>query len=91
MNACSGRLWADVARTSMTLTIGAQAAREQIHPVVRVMVKLYHRTYLNRYHRLVPDTENEMDRWLPVIAAARLNEEILPEREALLRMVREGM
>jgi len=89
MNACSGRLWADVARTSMTLTIGAKAAGDQIRPIVRVMAKLYHRTYLNRYRRLVPDTENEMDRWLPIIAAARLNEDIHPEREALLRMVKE--
>lgn len=91
MNACSGRHWADVARTSMTLTIGAKAAGDQIHPVARMMVRLYQRAYLNRYLRIVPDTENEMDRWLPVIAAARLNEDILPEREALLRMIQEGI
>jgi aminoglycoside phosphotransferase (APT) family kinase protein len=90
MNACSGRHWADVARTSMTLTIGAKAAGAQIRPIVRVIVKLYYRTYLNRYLRIVPDTENEVDRWLPIIAAARLNEDIHPEREALLRMVQEG-
>jgi len=31
----------------------------------------------------------QADRWLPVIAAARLNEDIIPEREALLSMVKE--
>lgn len=87
MNACTGAPWADVARTSMTLSIGAKAAGEQIRPVIRAMVDLYHRTYLNRYRSLVPDAEKEMDRWMPVIAAARLNEGILPEREALIRMV----
>jgi hypothetical protein len=45
---------------------------------------------LNRYRTLVPDIKNELDRWLPVIAAARLNEDIQPEREALLQMVQAG-
>ena len=76
MTACSGSPWADVARTSLILSIGAKAAGKQIHPIIRMLIKLYHRTYLNRYHRLIPDTGNELKRWIPVIAAARLNEDI---------------
>jgi hypothetical protein len=38
----------------------------------------------------VLDTKNESNRWAPVIAAARLNEDIVPEREALLKVVKEG-
>jgi Ser/Thr protein kinase RdoA (MazF antagonist) len=91
MTACSGSPWADAARTSMTLSIGAKGAQKQIHPIVRTMVKLYHRTYLNRYHVLSPDTEQEMDRWMPVIVAARLNEDIPPERAALLKIIKEEM
>jgi aminoglycoside phosphotransferase (APT) family kinase protein len=90
MTACTGSRWADVARTSMILRIGARAAGKQVSPIIRLIVGLYHRTYLNRYIALVPDMGNELNRWMPVIAAGRLNEDILPEREALLELVRVG-
>lgn len=90
MTACMGSRWADVARTSMILSIGAKAAGKQVRPIIRMMIKLYHRSYLDRYHSLIADTENEFRRWLPVIAAARLNENIEPEREALIKMVQDG-
>ena len=91
MTASSGNPWTDVARTSMILSIGAKVAKNQVRPVIRMAIKLYHRAYLNRYHALKPDTENESNGWMPVIAAARLNEEIVPEREALIKMVKEGL
>jgi hypothetical protein len=53
-------------------------------------ITLYHRAYLHQYRALVPDTKNELNLWTPVVAAARLNEDIIPEREALLQMVEEG-
>jgi len=91
MTARAGTPWADVARTSLLLSIGANAAREQVHPFIRTMIRLYYRVYLNQYRMLIPDTENELKRWMPVIAAARLNENILPEREALINMAKEGV
>jgi len=36
----------------------------------------------------VPDEQGELSRWVPVMAAARLNEKIEPEREALIETVR---
>jgi hypothetical protein len=42
------------------------------------------------YHALVPGGQAELARWQPIIAAARLNEHIEPEREALLQIVGEG-
>lgn len=90
MTACSGSPWTDVARASLLLSIGAKAASQQVNPMIRMAIKLYHWTYLNRYRVLVPDTKNELNRWMPVIAAARLNEDIAPEREALIKMVKEG-
>lgn len=90
MTACSGSPWADVARSRLLLSIGAKAAGKQVRPIIRFVVKLYHHTYLNRYHSLMPDTANELGRWKPVIAAGRLNEGIAPEQEALLKIVREG-
>jgi hypothetical protein len=44
---------------------------------------------LDRYLATVSDTRNELKRWMPVIAAARLNEDIAPEREALLKIIQE--
>jgi hypothetical protein len=55
-----------------------------------MMVTLYHRIYLNRYRQQIPDTQNELLRWDSVIAAARLSENIIPEREALIRIVQQG-
>jgi uncharacterized protein (TIGR02172 family) len=90
MTACSGSPWADVARTSLILTIGAKAAGKQIPLILRIMVGLYHRIYLQRYHSLRADTRNELRRWTPVIAAARLGENIIPEREALIIIIEQG-
>jgi Ser/Thr protein kinase RdoA (MazF antagonist) len=90
MTASAGSPWADVARTSLLLNIGPKSAGKLVNPVIRIAIRLYYRAYLSRYHALVPDTKNELSRWLPVIAAARLNEEIPPEREALIKMVEEG-
>lgn len=90
ITACSGSPWADVARSRLLLSIGAKAAGKQVRPIIRLVVKLYHHTYLNRYQSLMPDKANELGRWKPVIAAGRLNEGIAPEQEALLKIVREG-
>lgn len=88
LTACSGIPWADVARTSMILNIGVKSAGKQVSTLIRLMVILYYRMYLQRYRALVPDSQNELNRWLPVIAAARLSEKITPEREALLQMIK---
>ena len=89
MTACSGSSWADVARTRLLLTIGPKGAGKQVSRLIRTAVWLYHRIYLNRYLASVPDRNHELDRWAPVMAAARLNEEIAPEREALLKLVQQ--
>jgi Ser/Thr protein kinase RdoA (MazF antagonist) len=87
MTACSGSPWADVARTSLLLTIGPKGAGKQVSPLIRTAIWLYHRRYLSCYLALTPDRNNELKRWSPIIAAARLNEDIAPEREALLKLV----
>jgi uncharacterized protein (TIGR02172 family) len=90
MTACSGSPWADVARTSLILSIGAKAAGKQVSPLIRAAIRIYHRAYLKRYRALSHNPVNELTRWSPVIAAARLNEEIRPEREALIKIAQEG-
>jgi uncharacterized protein (TIGR02172 family) len=91
MTACSGNPATDVARTSMILSIGAKAAGKQVRLFIRMAIRLYQRAYLNRYHTLNPAPADEHTRWAPVIAAARLSENIIPEREALIKIVKEGL
>ncbi len=90
MTATSGNPWADVARTSLLITIGPRGARQMVSMGLLLVLTLAHRIYLNRYRSLLPDPEGLFGRWLPVMAAARLNEDIPPEREALLRIVRKA-
>ncbi len=90
MTARIGNPWSDVARTSMILNIGVHSAGKQVSPFLRTAIKLFHHIYLNCDRALFPDTKHELNRWLPIIAAARLNEDIAPEREALLQMVKES-
>lgn len=90
LTACLGDPWADVARTSLIVTIGVRSAGKKISPTLRLLTGLFHRTYLNRYQSLVSVGQADLARWQPVIAAARLNEQIEPEREALLQILEEG-
>jgi uncharacterized protein (TIGR02172 family) len=90
MTACSGSPWTDVARTSLILSIGAKAAGKQIPLILRTIVGLFHRTYLQRYRFLRADTESHFARSTAVIAAARLSENIVSEREALIRIIEQA-
>jgi hypothetical protein len=91
MTARHGNPWADMARTNLLLSIGVKSAGKQVKPIVWWLVGAYRRMYLNHYSRLNPTHPNELTQWMPVIAAARLDEQIESEREALLAMVREGL
>lgn len=88
MTASTGSPWADVARTNLLLTIGPKGARNQVGRITLMAIGLFYRTYIHRYESLYPDKEKEMNSWLPVIAAARLSENITPERETLLEIVK---
>jgi aminoglycoside phosphotransferase (APT) family kinase protein len=91
MTARSGSPWADVARTSLLLTIGVKGAGKMVNPAIRLLIGIFHQTYLNHYLALVPQGQADLQRWKPVIAAARLNEQIEPEREALVQIVKDGL
>lgn len=91
MTASAGIPWADVARTSMLISIGAKSAGKQVRPIIRFFIRLYHQIYLNRYMSLTIDSNNEFAKWVPIIAAARLDEKIDGEQGALIQMVRDGL
>ena len=91
MTAKSGSRWADVSRTSLLLNVGVKGVARQVNPIVKLLVGLFYRAYLVRYLKLSPDSQAELKRWMPVTAAARLNEDIAPEREALIAMMNDGL
>jgi uncharacterized protein (TIGR02172 family) len=91
MTVSMGNPLADFARTSMLLTVGPKGAGNQISPVVANFIKLFYQSYARHYLQRMPDTNNERDKWLAVIAAARLAEQIEPEGEALVTIVKKGL
>ena len=89
--ASSGSPWADVARTSLMLTIGAPPDGTPVPRLLQAARGAFFRAYRSRYLALNADMEGQISAWLPIIAAARLNENIIPENETLLKIVRDGL
>jgi aminoglycoside phosphotransferase (APT) family kinase protein len=85
-----GNPLADFARTSMILTVGPKGAEKQISPIVMGFIKAFHQIYARHYLHLIPDKDNERHKWLTVMAAARLAEQIKPERQDLIAIVEKG-
>lgn len=75
MDASRGNPLADVARTSIIL-LGAAESAQLPNPLLRMFVKLFHSIYLSHYFQLCPGGQEEYHRWLPIVAAARLDEGI---------------
>jgi aminoglycoside phosphotransferase (APT) family kinase protein len=83
IDATRGNPLADVARSTM-ITMGV-AANDPIssNPFAKTFVRLFHAAYIRHYFRICPGGEREYRRWLPIVAAARLSENI-PELEEWL-------
>ncbi len=77
-----GNPLADLARSTI-LILGAASSTQIPKSRDRFLVRCFHVIYLNRYFQLRPGGEKEYRRWLPVVAAARLSENI-PEVEQWL-------
>jgi uncharacterized protein (TIGR02172 family) len=82
IDASLGNPLADVARSTI-IALGAAASSQVPNPLLKISLRLFHAIYLRRYFRLRPGGKAEYRRWLPVVAAARLNENI-PELESWL-------
>jgi uncharacterized protein (TIGR02172 family) len=93
MTANCGNPWADVARTHLLLTIGQTPAR--INVLARMLILLgrraFYGAYLGRYQANAPGGKQQLQAWIPVLAASRLNEEIANEMPALLKIVEGGL
>ena len=82
IDATRGNPLADLART--TILIRGAAESSQIGNIIeKAFVKTFHAEYIRHYFKLYPGGEQEYRRWLPIVAAARLSENI-PELEKWL-------
>jgi len=87
MTVCSGNRWADVARTTLMLTIGDPPPGTRYPQILVFAREWLRRSYLKRYLALYPDTSGELEAWMPVLAATRLSDHIPGEEEKLLAYV----
>ena len=82
IDATRGNPLADLARSSI-LALGAAASSQIPNPGLKVFVRIFQAAVVREYFRFNPGGEAEYQRWLPVVAAARLSEQI-PEIESWL-------
>ena len=90
IDASRGNPLADVARTTI-IALGAAGSSQVPNKGLRFLLRLFHTAYLRRYFHLRPGGQDEYRRWLPVVAAARLSEN-MPELEGwLLAQAQKGL
>jgi uncharacterized protein (TIGR02172 family) len=82
IDASRGNPLADVARTTI-IFIGSVETKQIQNLFLKMLIKIAHAEYLREYFRLRPEGMDEYRRWLPIVAAARLNEG-MPELEQWL-------
>ena len=86
-DAMRGNPLADIARTLLLFEVGTPP-----QPLLRMLIDLVRRqfrnVYLEHYFRLRPEGRDQLAAWRPIIAAARLIEDIPGERERLIAQVR---
>lgn len=75
IDASLGNPLADLARTTIIL-LGAVETDQVPNLFEKVFVRIFHNKYLRHYFSLRPGGEHEYSCWLPIIAAARLSENI---------------
>jgi len=82
IDASLGNPLADVARSSI-LALGAAGSDQIPNLFMKGIIQLFHVASLHHYFSLCPGGEHEYQHWLPIVATARLSENI-PELESWL-------
>lgn len=90
IDATCGNPLADVARTSI-LIMGAANSSQMTRQVEKWLVRIFHAAYLRHYFHCQPGGEKEYRQWLPVVAAARLSENIPEVWDWLITLVEKGL
>jgi uncharacterized protein (TIGR02172 family) len=87
--ATRGNPLADVARSSVLLLGGL--ASPHFSRAQKARIRRVHRTYLQRYFQLRPEGQAQCQAWHPIVAAARLSENIAGVQTWLLATVAAGL
>jgi uncharacterized protein (TIGR02172 family) len=72
IDASKGNPIADVARTSV-LALGSAST---LKLGMKLFIKIFHTIYLKEYFRLQPNGFDEYQKWIPIVAGARISENI---------------
>jgi hypothetical protein len=88
VDATSGHPLGDVARTLILATTGHIPKGTPGRVFFFLLRRLFRQIYIRQYFKLSPYNQKDLYDWLPVIAAARLEENIKEENENLLVLVR---
>jgi uncharacterized protein (TIGR02172 family) len=91
MTANRGNPWADVARSHLLLTLGRPSGNTITLRLLLLARSAFYRGYLERYQASTPEGKKQLQAWIPILASARLNENIAHETPALLNIVRAGL
>ncbi len=87
MNGSSGSSLSDVAKTSLLLRVAAPLPGTSARILIEAARRWFHILYLRRYFQLRPGDRSQLTAWEPIVAAARLGENIDEERDRLLALV----
>ena len=86
IDATRGNPLADVARSQLLLGKSALPPDMTLGWLIQIIRRRYLRLYLERYSQLNPIDQDQLGAWFPVIAAARLSEDIRGEEARLLQI-----
>jgi thiamine kinase len=87
IDAARGNPLADVARSSVIML----GTGPSVPWLLRALARWFHMMYLDRYFQRRPGGTQEFTAWRPIVAAARLSEDIVELQEWLLAQVRAGL
>jgi aminoglycoside phosphotransferase (APT) family kinase protein len=85
-NAHIGNPLEDVARSALIL-----AGVSVSEPSLRPSIDRFSEAYLQRYAQLRPYDQQQLEAWLPIVAAVRLSDNIPELQEWLLKKIRTGL
>ena len=89
IDASCGNPLADLART--TLLVLGEADCQMQGSFQKAFARIFHAAYIRDYFRLRPGGEHEYNRWLPIVAAARLSEDIAEVEQWLIARAEAGL
>jgi uncharacterized protein (TIGR02172 family) len=91
IDATAGHPLGDFARSELLILHGTLPDNPLVSGFLDLFRRTFYTAYKQRYFSLSQHTPEQVRPWLPVVAAARLDEGIAEEEQNLLRMARAGL